>query len=415
MSYPPPPTPKRTTDEPDLPRGTPRVHCPEPRSEALIISTVVMAVLILAAGVLGRFLLEPDDTPDQIVATVGVTNSASPLTEDLEAAGLTVIDVQGPAEDILTANEDLNAVIAAEPSRPQIFALDGAQHLDFITEATESAAGSYVLTDTFGDQATPEAKAYLADAQNLSVETFSANEFDPIVFIVGLITVSLVYGVIVMGVSMLATGVVEEKSSRVVEILLATIKPRDLLMGKFLGIGGAIFLMVAVYTAAIVGAGAIAGILPDINITTYVPMLLLWVVLGYIIYASNYRRPRSNGVASGRHWCDHDPDHFPVDRAVLLRHVLRAEQPGLDTPLTRHDRLHTVLQPVHLADPFSFHRGTPCRMFSSPLASASSRSQSWQHWQERSARTLYPAHRYPHEAHRGVQEELRSREKAQIE
>lgn len=256
------------------------------RSKALIISTVVMAVLILAAGVLGRFLLEPDDNPDQIVATVGVTNSASPLTEDLEAAGLTVIDVQGPAEDILTANEDLNAVIAAEPSRPQIFALDGAQHLDFITEATESAAGSYVLTDTFGDQATPEAKAYLADAQNLSVEIFSANEFDPIAFIVGLITVSLVYGVIVMGVSMLATGVVEEKSSRVVEILLATIKPRDLLMGKFLGIGGAIFLMVAVYTAAIVGAGAIAGILPDINITTYVPMLLLWVVLGYIIYAS---------------------------------------------------------------------------------------------------------------------------------
>lgn len=256
------------------------------RSKALIISTVVMAVLILAAGVLGRFLLEPDDNPDQIVATVGVTNSASPLTEDLEAAGLTVIDVQGPAEDILTANEDLSAVIAAEPSRPQIFALDGAQHLDFITEATESAAGSYVLTDTFGDQATPEAKAYLADAQNLSVEIFSANEFDPIAFIVGLITVSLVYGVIVMGVSMLATGVVEEKSSRVVEILLATIKPRDLLMGKFLGIGGAIFLMVAVYTAAIVGAGAIAGILPDINITTYVPMLLLWVVLGYIIYAS---------------------------------------------------------------------------------------------------------------------------------
>lgn len=256
------------------------------RSKALIISTVVMAVLILAAGVLGRFLLEPDDTPDQIVATVGVTNSASPLTEDLEAAGLTVIDVQGPAEDILTANEDLNAVIAAQPSRPQIFALDGAEHLDFITEATEAAAGSYVLTDTFGDQATPEAKAYLADAQNLSVEIFSANEFDPIAFTVGLITVSIVYGVIVMGVSMLATGVVEEKSSRVVEILLATIKPRDLLMGKFLGIGGAIFLMVAVYTAAIVGAGAIAGILPDINITTYVPMLLLWVVLGYIIYAS---------------------------------------------------------------------------------------------------------------------------------
>ena len=33
------------------------------------------------------------------------------------------------------------------------------------------------------------------------------------------------------------TGVVEEKSNRVVEVILATVRPRDLLAGKVIGIG----------------------------------------------------------------------------------------------------------------------------------------------------------------------------------
>ena len=35
------------------------------------------------------------------------------------------------------------------------------------------------------------------------------------------------------------TGVVEEKQSRVVEVVLSTVRPRDLLIGKVLGIGAA--------------------------------------------------------------------------------------------------------------------------------------------------------------------------------
>ena len=39
--------------------------------------------------------------------------------------------------------------------------------------------------------------------------------------------------------SWVLTGVVEEKQSRVVEVVLSTVRPRDLLMGKVLGIGAA--------------------------------------------------------------------------------------------------------------------------------------------------------------------------------
>ncbi|WP_054951843.1 ABC transporter permease [Flaviflexus massiliensis] len=255
------------------------------RSKASIISTIVMAILIIAGGVLGKFLLDDEDTPEVVSATVGVTSDTAPLTSYLEDTGLTVVEVSGDPAEALT-DEDINAVLADDPSIPTIYAVDGAEDLELVTELTELSTSNYLLTETFGDEATAEVKQEFIDSQALTVEIIGASDFDPVAFIVGVLTVSLVYLTIVMGVSMLAMGVVEEKSSRVVELLLATIRPRDLLMGKFLGIGLAIFLMVAVYVAAMVTAGAIAGVLPDINIASYVPMLLVWVILGYIIYAS---------------------------------------------------------------------------------------------------------------------------------
>lgn len=255
------------------------------RSKASIISTIVMAILIIAGGFLGKFLLNDEDTPEVVSATVGVTSDTAPLTSYLEETGLTVVEVSGdPAQALM--DEDINAVLADDPSVPTIYAVDGAEDLELVTELTELSTSNYLLTETFGDEATAEVKQEFIDSQALTVEIIGASDFDPVAFIVGVLTVSLVYLTIVIGVSMLAMGVVEEKSSRVVELLLATIRPRDLLMGKFLGIGLAIFLMVAVYVAAMVTAGAIAGVLPDINITSHVPMLLIWVILGYIIYAS---------------------------------------------------------------------------------------------------------------------------------
>ncbi len=84
-----------------------------------------------------------------------------------------------------------------------------------------------------------------------------------------------------------AAGVVEEKSSRVVEVLLATVRPSQLLRGKIIGIGilGLCQLMligvVGLTTARLVGSlefpsGAFATI----------GVVLMWFVLGYFFYAT---------------------------------------------------------------------------------------------------------------------------------
>jgi ABC-2 type transport system permease protein len=83
------------------------------------------------------------------------------------------------------------------------------------------------------------------------------------------------------------TGVVEEKTSRVVEVVLSTIEPRDLLVGKVLGIG----LLGLVQLAAMVSVGLTAGVIGgrfSLPPTTgpAVVLLVIWFVLGYALYST---------------------------------------------------------------------------------------------------------------------------------
>jgi ABC-2 type transport system permease protein len=86
-----------------------------------------------------------------------------------------------------------------------------------------------------------------------------------------------------------AQGVVEEKSSRVVEILLATIRPWQLLAGKIIGIGVLGLLPLAL--TALVGL-AVASATGAIDLRSAdlgtLGVVLVWFVLGYLFYASIY-------------------------------------------------------------------------------------------------------------------------------
>jgi ABC-2 type transport system permease protein len=83
-----------------------------------------------------------------------------------------------------------------------------------------------------------------------------------------------------------AQGVTEEKSSRVVELLLTTISPRRLLAGKVTGIGliGLAQLILAGAAALIAGRLAGGAGLPA-GATGAVALVLLWFILGYIFYS----------------------------------------------------------------------------------------------------------------------------------
>jgi ABC-2 type transport system permease protein len=106
---------------------------------------------------------------------------------------------------------------------------------------------------------------------------------------VAFFAILILYGQLLTYGFWVATGVVEEKSSRVIEILLATIRPRDLLAGKVLGLGllglGQL-LLVALF--GLVVAGATGSIDVDADLVVAVALSLVWFVLGYAFYASAF-------------------------------------------------------------------------------------------------------------------------------
>ncbi len=103
----------------------------------------------------------------------------------------------------------------------------------------------------------------------------------------------LMYGVKVM------QGVIEEKQSRVVEVIISSVRPFQLLMGKVLGIGAVGLLQMSAWSlfviagtmvvgnvaASFVNVGALGVALP-----AFPPALLVWFLLfflgGYLLYAS---------------------------------------------------------------------------------------------------------------------------------
>ncbi|MBD3870225.1 MAG: ABC transporter permease [Acidobacteria bacterium] len=100
----------------------------------------------------------------------------------------------------------------------------------------------------------------------------------------------LMYGIYVM------RGVLEEKSSHVVEVIISTVKPFELMLGKILGIGAVgltQFLIWAALMAAISAPGAVAAVgISGMELPAIPAQLLfffvVYFVLGFLLYGTLY-------------------------------------------------------------------------------------------------------------------------------
>jgi ABC-2 type transport system permease protein len=100
------------------------------------------------------------------------------------------------------------------------------------------------------------------------------------------VAVILLYGQLIGYGFWLASGIVEEKTSRIVEVLLATIRPRELLLGKIVGIGvvglGQLLLIGTIGVVLGIATGSVDLASDAIGALAFV---LAWFVLGYAFYA----------------------------------------------------------------------------------------------------------------------------------
>jgi ABC-2 type transport system permease protein len=142
---------------------------------------------------------------------------------------------------------------------------------------TYQAAG---LTPT---QATEVSQAKPVPVQTLEPSSKGTTQTTSVIGLVLLFTMLTQYNTWIL------IGVMQEKSSRVVEVLLATVRPIQLLGGKVLGIGlvalaqATLIVSFALIVGAAVGSDLLHGSAPLVLVSQ-----LLWLVLGYAFYCWVY-------------------------------------------------------------------------------------------------------------------------------
>jgi ABC-2 type transport system permease protein len=120
------------------------------------------------------------------------------------------------------------------------------------------------------------------------------------IFIAGYAVMLVLYMAIVLYAVNVMRSVVQEKTNRIVEIMVAAAKPRALMLGKILGVGAAGLLQIAAWAVmslvSIHYRGDILGVfgvkaggwnMPDLG-PDALAVILAYFVLGYFFYASLY-------------------------------------------------------------------------------------------------------------------------------
>jgi ABC-2 type transport system permease protein len=254
------------------------------KDKSFVISTLVTLSIIIVVIVVN---LVAGGDESHTVGYVG--DKARTVAEFVEASSgivdaeveLESFDDQAAAESAL-ADGDVdgviteNALVFNEESPGQLETLAQSAYADARVQEELRAQG---LSDQEIAQAlTPEP----LEVQFLDPPDPNQEQNGTVAFI----GVLLLYGQIIGYGYWVSSGVVEEKATRVVELLLATIRPRELLAGKVIGIG-LLGLVQLIVIGAVGLATALATGVIDIPGTAIMTLLnvLLWFVLGYIFYA----------------------------------------------------------------------------------------------------------------------------------
>lgn len=109
-------------------------------------------------------------------------------------------------------------------------------------------------------------------------------------FLFSIFMVSLLFGIILGYGQVIMNGVLEEKTNRIIEIMLSSVNSFKLMAGKIIGIGSAgltqvlIWALFAIYLLTS-NVGFISGVKPSIDKSLFL-FFIIFFVLGYLMYAS---------------------------------------------------------------------------------------------------------------------------------
>jgi ABC-2 type transport system permease protein len=298
------------------------------RTRAFMVMTVLIPLLMGGSLVLpGLFIGQHAQGTKRMVVVASDQRSGEVIANELKAAKNDALQQresvthQGglpkralPASHVeievdTNSSEGHRAALAAKVDNKQ---LDGvilatndalaAKHIVFITRdvssfeenleiqqsVSKAVQRDILKTKGLSDAEIENAQARVQlDAQSPSGKSAGnfATTLIPMLFMIMVLYISvLLYGINVMN------AVLEEKASRVMEVVLASAKPTELMAGKVLGVGAVGLTQIAIWIAA--GAFYPALMSGSVDLTKIIAgkvvFFVIFFMLGYLLYSSLY-------------------------------------------------------------------------------------------------------------------------------
>ena len=254
------------------------------REKAFAVSTGINIVIIVAVVIVASLLSGGDER--YVVGYSGETAAA--VVESAAGAGRAIDvvvegrEVSGAQATAALDDGSLDAVVAdgrirskEEPPDELVTLLQAANRDVEAATALEQAG----LSDAEARRALSPPPLEISTLEPVDAEEDGKAG-------VAFFAVIILYGQLLTYGYWVAAGVVEEKASRVVEVVLSTIRPANLLAGKVIGIGllGLANLLVTVGIG--LGVAQSTGALDvDGSIVGAAGLALAWFVVGYAFYA----------------------------------------------------------------------------------------------------------------------------------
>jgi ABC-2 type transport system permease protein len=285
------------------------------RSKAFLIGTVV-GPLLMAGLMIGPGLLASRQRGKPLkIAVLDASGTLQAAVEEAlaqkKASGENRFLIQkapeGPVEErrarlkdaVLSGRLDGYLDVPADAltsSKAEYYGRNVSNRFDLrlMETGVEEALIARRLSDAGLDPSRVKELTRRADLETIRLSESGARVDRGVTFIFATILMMMLYMTVLMWGQALMTGVIEEKSNRVVELAVSAMSPWSLLFGKLVGIGAAGLTQLAVWVASLVVLAAYSGsFLPsDTALPEITPLILasflIYFLLGYFLYAALY-------------------------------------------------------------------------------------------------------------------------------
>lgn len=266
------------------------------KSKAYLLTSLITLLLVLGLIIIPTFF--DGGTEEHNIGSIGEGNAE--IIAAAEQIG-NVGDEPGTEpsvafETVVFQNRDAGDA-ALEAGEVDVLLIDGDE---VITQESGGFLGSSLVSLLQRGAATVELERLIVESGDTATKVIELMTSDPLeastvsgddptdetAGIIAYAGLLLLYMAILLYGTWILTGVTEEKTNRVVEVLLSSVRPWQLLAGKILGIGTLGLAQFGLTIFAAVAAIQVTGVLdiPELPLGNVVN-LVIWFVIGFLLYA----------------------------------------------------------------------------------------------------------------------------------